>query len=114
MSDTIRKALDAAELANVTVAAKPTRKIRSEQVKQLERRKVSTDATHSGPSEESALGIDKYELVDSQEQTQYTGSESVYQEQNKKRKHHTGSQYGFRHFLKSEWGEDDEEEDLET
>ncbi|GJV64813.1 protein MOR1 isoform X1 [Tanacetum coccineum] len=66
MSDTMEKELDA-ELANVTVAAKPTRKIRSEQMKEPEQ-KVATDATRSGPSEENAaeipLGKDKYKLVD--------------------------------------------------
>ncbi|GKB52804.1 protein MOR1 isoform X1 [Tanacetum coccineum] len=64
MSDTM-KDLDA-ELANVTVAAKPTRKLRSEQVKEPE--ESATDATRSGPFEESAAGIplekDEYELVD--------------------------------------------------
>nr|GEU44526.1 protein MOR1 isoform X1 [Tanacetum cinerariifolium] len=66
MSGTMKKELDA-ELANVTVAAKPTRKLRSEQVKEPEQQ-VATDATRSGPSEESAAEIplekDEYELAD--------------------------------------------------
>ncbi|GKA30765.1 RNA-directed DNA polymerase, eukaryota, reverse transcriptase zinc-binding domain protein [Tanacetum coccineum] len=64
MSDTVEKELDA-ELANATVAAKPTRKIRFYFEPE---RKVATDATRSVPSEESAAEIplekDKYKLVD--------------------------------------------------
>ncbi|XP_042521091.1 protein MOR1 isoform X2 [Macadamia integrifolia] len=66
MRDTMKKELDA-ELVNVTGAAKPTRKIRSEQDKELEP-EVASEVVGPGPSEESAADvpqeIDEYELVD--------------------------------------------------
>lgn len=66
MRDTMKKELEA-ELVNVTGAAKPTRKIRSEQDKEPEQEAVS-EAVGSGPSEESGAEvpqeIDEYELVD--------------------------------------------------
>ncbi|XP_076948805.1 protein MOR1-like [Bidens hawaiensis] len=66
MRDTMKKELEA-ELVNVTGAAKPTRKIRSEQDKEPEQ-EVAAEASGSGPAEESAAEvpqeIDEYELVD--------------------------------------------------
>ncbi|KAI3741132.1 hypothetical protein L1987_58799 [Smallanthus sonchifolius] len=66
MRDTMKKELEA-ELVNVTGAAKPTRKIRSEQDKEPEP-EVAAETSGSGPSEESAAEIpqeiDEYELVD--------------------------------------------------
>ncbi|OVA00544.1 HEAT [Macleaya cordata] len=66
MRDTMKKELEA-ELVNVTGAARPTRKIRSEQDKEPEPDSVS-EAVGPGPSEESVADvpqeIDEYELVD--------------------------------------------------
>nr|DAD22961.1 TPA_asm: hypothetical protein HUJ06_024424 [Nelumbo nucifera] len=66
MRDTMKKELEA-ELVNVTGAARPTRKIRSEQDKEPEQ-EVASEATGPGPSEESTADgpqeIDEYELVD--------------------------------------------------
>ncbi|XP_027367381.1 protein MOR1 [Abrus precatorius] len=66
MRDTMKKELEA-ELVNVTGAAKPTRKIRSEQDKEPEQEAVS-EVVGPGPSEESGTDapqeIDEYELVD--------------------------------------------------
>nr|KYP53049.1 Cytoskeleton-associated protein 5 [Cajanus cajan] len=66
MRDTMKKELEA-ELVNVTGAAKPTRKIRSEQDKEPEPEAVS-EVVGPGPSEESGNDapqeIDEYELVD--------------------------------------------------
>ncbi|XP_043688647.1 protein MOR1 isoform X3 [Telopea speciosissima] len=66
MRDTMKKELEA-ELVNVTGAAKPTRKIRSEQDKELEP-ETTPQVVGPGPSEESAADvpreIDEYELVD--------------------------------------------------
>ncbi|KAI5657025.1 hypothetical protein M9H77_25818 [Catharanthus roseus] len=66
MRDTMKKELEA-ELVNVTGAAKPTRKIRSEQDKEPELEAVS-EGVGSGPSDEPIADvpqeIDEYELVD--------------------------------------------------
>ncbi|XP_062089473.1 protein MOR1-like [Humulus lupulus] len=66
MRDTMKKELEA-ELVNVTGAAKPCRKIRSEQDKEPEKEVVS-EVVGAGPSEESTSDapqeIDEYELVD--------------------------------------------------
>ncbi|MQM08158.1 hypothetical protein Taro_041012 [Colocasia esculenta] len=66
MRDTMKKELEA-ELANVSGIAKPTRKIRSEQDKEIEI-EVATETPGAGPSEESVFDapqeIDEYELVD--------------------------------------------------
>ncbi|KAK8296374.1 hypothetical protein V6Z11_D05G118200 [Gossypium hirsutum] len=66
MRDTMKKELEA-ELVNVTGAAKPSRKIRSEQDREPEPEAVS-EAAGPGPAEESVADtpqeIDEYELVD--------------------------------------------------
>ncbi|PPR93760.1 hypothetical protein GOBAR_AA26907 [Gossypium barbadense] len=66
MRDTMKKELEA-ELVNVTGAAKPSRKIRSEQDREPEPEAVS-EAAGPGPTEESLADtpqeIDEYELVD--------------------------------------------------
>uniref|UniRef100_A0A0D9V739 Protein MOR1 n=1 Tax=Leersia perrieri TaxID=77586 RepID=A0A0D9V739_9ORYZ len=66
MRDTMKKELEA-ELANVSGTAKPTRKIRSEQEKELEEEAVP-EATGATNSEEAApeapMEIDEYDLVD--------------------------------------------------
>ncbi|KZV45890.1 hypothetical protein F511_32448 [Dorcoceras hygrometricum] len=66
MRDTMKKELDA-ELANVTGAAKPTRKIRSEQDKEPEV-ETTSEVVGTGPAEgtvdDTPLEIDEYELVD--------------------------------------------------
>ncbi|WVZ68423.1 hypothetical protein U9M48_017361 [Paspalum notatum var. saurae] len=66
MRDTMKKELEA-ELANVSGLAKPTRKIRSEQEKELEEEAV-TETTGVSTSEEAAadvpVEIDEYDLVD--------------------------------------------------
>lgn len=66
MRDTMKKELEA-ELANVTGAARPTRKIRSEQDKEPEQ-EVVAEVTGTRPLEESVSDapqeIDEYELVD--------------------------------------------------
>ncbi|KAJ1285939.1 hypothetical protein BS78_03G315500 [Paspalum vaginatum] len=66
MRDTMKKELEA-ELANVSGLAKPTRKIRSEQEKELEEEAV-TETTGVSTSEEATadapVEIDEYDLVD--------------------------------------------------
>ncbi|TVU36608.1 hypothetical protein EJB05_18547 [Eragrostis curvula] len=66
MRDTMKKELEA-ELANVSGIAKPTRKIRSEQEKELEE-EVVPETTGASTSEEAAqeapVEIDEYDLVD--------------------------------------------------
>ncbi|XP_062224549.1 protein MOR1-like [Phragmites australis] len=66
MRDTMKKELEA-ELANVSGMAKPTRKIRSEQEKELEEEAVP-ETTVASTSEEAAVDapmeIDEYDLVD--------------------------------------------------
>ncbi|KAG0468134.1 hypothetical protein HPP92_017462 [Vanilla planifolia] len=63
MRDTMKKELEA-ELANVTGAAKPTRKIRSEQDKEPEQDSVG-EVSGSGTCDERwPMEIDEYELVD--------------------------------------------------
>ncbi|KAF8391376.1 hypothetical protein HHK36_023680 [Tetracentron sinense] len=66
MRDTMKKELEA-ELVNVTVAARPSRKIRSEQDKEPEQDAVA-EIVGPGPPEEFAADIpqeiDEYELVD--------------------------------------------------
>uniref|UniRef100_A0A9I9CQR2 Protein MOR1 n=1 Tax=Cucumis melo TaxID=3656 RepID=A0A9I9CQR2_CUCME len=66
MRDTMKKELEA-ELVNVTVSARPSRKIRSEQDKEPEKEDTS-EAVGTGPSEESVADvpqeIDEYDLVD--------------------------------------------------
>ncbi|GJM92766.1 hypothetical protein PR202_ga09262 [Eleusine coracana subsp. coracana] len=66
MRDTMKKELEA-ELANVSGIAKPTRKIRSEQEKELEEEAVP-ETTGANTSEEVApdapMEIDEYDLVD--------------------------------------------------
>ncbi|XP_062093568.1 protein MOR1-like [Humulus lupulus] len=66
MRDTMKRELEA-ELVNVTGAARPCHKIRSEQDKEPEKEVVS-EVVGAGPSEESTsdemLEIDEYELVD--------------------------------------------------
>ncbi|KAG2601533.1 protein MOR1 isoform X2 [Panicum virgatum] len=66
MRDTMKKELEA-ELANVSGIAKPTRKIRSEQEKELEEEAVA-ETTGANTSEEAVadvpVEIDEYDLVD--------------------------------------------------
>ncbi|XP_066312782.1 protein MOR1 isoform X1 [Miscanthus floridulus] len=66
MRDTMKKELEA-ELANVSGLAKPTRKIRSEQEKELEEEAVP-ETSGANTSEEAAadapVEIDEYDLVD--------------------------------------------------
>uniref|UniRef100_A0A0E0C9H3 Protein MOR1 n=2 Tax=Oryza TaxID=4527 RepID=A0A0E0C9H3_9ORYZ len=66
MRDTMKKELEA-ELANVSGIAKPTRKIRSEQEKELEE-EVVPEAAGTNNSEEAVpeapMEIDEYDLVD--------------------------------------------------
>ncbi|KAH9747537.1 protein MOR1 [Citrus sinensis] len=66
MRDTMKKELEA-ELVNVSGTARPTRKIRAEQDKELGQELISEDVG-PGPSEESTADvppeIDEYELVD--------------------------------------------------
>nr|CAB3474615.1 unnamed protein product [Digitaria exilis] len=66
MRDTMKKELEA-ELANVSGLAKPTRKIRSEQEKELEE-EVVPETTGASTSEEAVVDapveIDEYDLVD--------------------------------------------------
>ncbi|PAN27869.1 hypothetical protein PAHAL_5G114100 [Panicum hallii] len=66
MRDTMKKELEA-ELANVSGIAKPTRKIRSEQEKELEEEAVA-ETTGANTSEEAVadvpMEIDEYDLVD--------------------------------------------------
>ncbi|KMZ71605.1 Protein MOR1, partial [Zostera marina] len=66
MRDTMKKELEA-ELGNVTGVAKPSRKIRSEQDKELEQ-EAATEIAGSGICEDSAVDdppeIDEYDLVD--------------------------------------------------
>ncbi|XP_050288115.1 protein MOR1 isoform X4 [Quercus robur] len=66
MRDTMKKELEA-ELVNVTVTAKPSRKIRSEQDKEPEQEAIS-EVVGPGPTVESSddapQEIDEYELVD--------------------------------------------------
>ncbi|CAO1946382.1 unnamed protein product [Urochloa humidicola] len=66
MRDTMKKELEA-ELANVSGVPKPTRKIRSEQEKELEE-EVVVETTGANTSEEAAVDapaeIDEYDLVD--------------------------------------------------
>ncbi|XP_020588721.1 protein MOR1 isoform X3 [Phalaenopsis equestris] len=66
MRDTMKKELEA-ELANVIGAAKPTRKIRSEQDKEPEQETI-TEIAGTGASDDSVADapqeIDEYELVD--------------------------------------------------
>lgn len=66
MRDTMKKELEA-ELVNVTVTARPSRKIRAEQDKEPEP-EIASEAAGPGPSEESSADapqeIDEYELVD--------------------------------------------------
>ncbi|AQK99762.1 Protein MOR1 [Zea mays] len=66
MRDTMKKELEA-ELANVSGLAKPTRKIRSEQEKELEEESVP-ETSGANTSEEAAtdapVEIDEYDLVD--------------------------------------------------
>ncbi|KAJ3669121.1 hypothetical protein LUZ60_011071 [Juncus effusus] len=66
MQNTMKKELET-ELANVSGTAKPTRKIRSEQDKDLEQELV-LEASEAGPLHESVdngpLEIDEYDLVD--------------------------------------------------
>ncbi|CAH8374190.1 unnamed protein product [Eruca vesicaria subsp. sativa] len=66
MRDTMKKELEA-ELANVSVGAKPSRKIRSEQDKEPEA-EASSDVVGDRPSEETVADapqeIDEYDLMD--------------------------------------------------
>ncbi|KAJ3669122.1 hypothetical protein LUZ60_011072 [Juncus effusus] len=66
MRDTMKKELEA-ELANVSGVAKPTRKIRAEQDKEIEM-EAAPEASGAGPSEEAVneapAEIDEYDLVD--------------------------------------------------
>lgn len=66
MRDTMKKELEA-ELVNVSGTARPTRKIRAEQDKELGQELISEDVG-PGPSEESTADvppeIDEYELID--------------------------------------------------
>ncbi|KAG0450884.1 hypothetical protein HPP92_026450 [Vanilla planifolia] len=67
MRDTMKKKELEAELANVTGAAKPTRKIRSEQDKEPEQDsvgEVSGSGTCDEPVADVSQEIDEYELVD--------------------------------------------------
>ncbi|KAG8078290.1 hypothetical protein GUJ93_ZPchr0007g5646 [Zizania palustris] len=66
MRDTMKKELEA-ELANVSGIAKPTRKIRSEQEKELEEEALPETAGTNNAEEavtEAPLEIDEYDLVD--------------------------------------------------
>ncbi|XP_042752685.1 protein MOR1 [Lactuca sativa] len=63
MRDTMKKELEA-ELVNATGAAKPTRKIRSEQDKELEQEVVGSGPAGEESAAEIPEEIDEYELVD--------------------------------------------------